>query len=133
MKINPSIFYDGLLSRTLLLSAFLSDQVSSVIVYTIIFSLSMNESQKIEQAIQQMNRYLVSFRNVDQLMAYERRPGERKINAINTVQVRINSFSYNGRENVLHELAFDVHKGECVLINGKMAPANLCWSESLRI
>jgi subfamily B ATP-binding cassette protein MsbA len=97
---------------------FLSDNLSSILVYMFIFSLSMNESQKIEQDIQQMNRSLVSFQNVDQLFIHQREPGDKEISGIKEIHARIDYFSYEGRQDVLAHLSFDAVKGDSILIEG---------------
>lgn len=123
-------FYSGLISRSqlliqlcfsLLLSLVLADDAAGILVYTLIFDLAMNEASGIAQLLQQINRSSVCFENIDRLLKTSERGKKRRntaIDRIESLEIDIDSFSYQKGKKILSGLHFVLKPGDSVLIKG---------------
>lgn len=73
--------------------------VGDLVYYLFVTDMVLNTSQSIEQLIYQLMRMMPSFENVYQILALEKRGGEKETGAIETIEFRNVSFYYENAEN----------------------------------
>lgn len=121
-------WYSGLMDKALLLgqilfsfalSYYLLADTVDILVYTLVFTMAMTQSSRIESLLQSINRSYVSFKNIDQIInCNQHNYGINKINGISEINVDIHSFTYDSSP-VLSNVRFSLYKGDALLISGK--------------
>ena len=123
-------FFSGLIRKTnltiqvlfsLTLSIFVANNSTSIIIYTMIFSLLMSEINKIETLLQQIYRSIICFDNVNNILNLSNENGDILIDNINKIEVAIDNychFKWENNSNILNNITFSLEKGDIVLLKG---------------
>lgn len=123
-------FYSGIVKETntiiqicfsVLLAYFIERGFTvNAAVYTLLFNLVMEQAGNAESLFQAVNRTLISFQNVDELLHLDCPDGTVTLEHIDCVDININSFVYPGQTKpVLKSLQAQFVKGDCILLKGK--------------
>lgn len=124
-------FYGGIMNKiisllqilfSIVLAALITNSTNDIIVYTLIFDLAMNETERIETLLNQINRSFVCFRNVDNILSKTKEEYSKGIilSSIDDLDVHINSFSYaDNNADILSNVCFHLTKGDAMMLKGK--------------
>lgn len=122
-------FYSGIIKQfnrllqvifSILLSVVANqNNIVNIVIFTMVFSLIMEQGGKVELLLQQINRSIIYFKNIESVLQLSPSNGSHIINSIDSLSLKLNSFSYpNSSSTILNNLSFELKRGDCLILNG---------------
>lgn len=123
-------FYSGLIKQlnrllqvffSVLLSLYIDHiNVINIVVFSMLFTIIMDQGSTIELLLQQINKSMVCFQNINAILSLPTEEGNRNIDKLQYIDINLNGFQYpTSGKVILTGAQLHLVIGDCVLIHGK--------------
>lgn len=93
--------------------------IVNVVVYTMVYSLVMNQGSEIEQLLQQINRSMICFSNIRIILSLPAHEETEVVDHIEDIDCSAVSFSYReGNAPSVQNVNFHAAEGDCIRLEG---------------